>query len=239
MRSISKVSIAYGLHNIPVKVCTVVRDSGTGMSNCCPDCNGDVGHKNACKNCSKELGTKEILKAYKVGDEKHIFTPEELTSLKNVEKSIDVAGITNIDAIDPRYITGSYYLVPEVAKKAYAILLQGMEKSGKAIVVKFALRGKQRIGVLVPQNVSGQGVILMRVLAFSNQVQPIDEELRYDLTEEESDMGVSFINSLKDIDPESIENRYAKQMEEILSGEMISAPTIKKQQVDETAFFAV
>jgi DNA end-binding protein Ku len=238
MRSISKVSISYGLHNIPVKVCTVVRDSGTGMSNCCPDCNGDVGHKNACKNCSKELNTKDILKAYKVGEEKHIFTQDELTSLKNVEKSIDVAGITNIDAIDPRYITGSYYLVPEVAKKAYAILLQGMEKSGKAIVVKFALRGKQRLGVLVPQMIQDQGIILMRTLAFSTQVQSIDEELRYDLTEVESDMGVSFINSLKEIDPTTIENQYAKQMEEILSGEMITVPTAKKQ-VDETAFFAV
>lgn len=238
MRSISKVSIAYGLHNIPVKVCTVVRDSGTGMSNCCPDCNGDVGHKNYCKDCSRELETSSILKAYKVGDGKHVFSEAELNSLKNIEKSIEVVGSTSLTSILPTFVTGSYYLVPDTARKAYAILMSGMESTGRGIVVKFALRGKQKLGILTPEILDDKGVILLRTIAYGHQVQPMDEDTKYDLSDEEVKMGHSFIDSLKQIEYQSVEDSYANQLDEILSGKEIIAPVVKSK-IDETAFFAV
>jgi DNA end-binding protein Ku len=238
MRSIaSEISISYGLHNIPVKVCTVIETPGTGMSNCCPECHGSVGHKNYCKDCLKEPDSKDILKAYKVGKEKHVFTEVELASLQKTEKEIDVVGVRNIDSIDPRYITGSYYLVPTVARKAYAILLEGMERAGKAIVVKYTIRNVQKMGILVPQTIDGQGIILLRTMAFSAQIKPIDEEVKYDLTMAESDMGVDFMNSLKDVNLESFENERKKTIEKILDGEMETISVSVKASKDETAFF--
>ena len=79
MRAIHKTNIFFGNQYIPVKISTVVREAGTGMSNACPHCKGDVGHINRCKDCGEEIPFADIRKAYKVSnDEKHIFAKEQL-----------------------------------------------------------------------------------------------------------------------------------------------------------------
>ena len=83
MRAIHKTNIFFGNQNIPVKISTVVREAGTGMSNACPHCKGDVGHINRCKDCGEEIPFADIRKAYKVSnDEKHIFAKEQFDTLK-------------------------------------------------------------------------------------------------------------------------------------------------------------
>jgi len=239
MRYYRKVNISNGaLANIPVKVCTTSSDYGTGITQCCPDCNGDVGRKNVCKSCEKELVQKDILKAYKMGAEKHVFAPEELASLKDSEKHITVLGSTNILNVDPAHVTGSYYLLPDTAKQSYAILLQGMEKSGKAIVVNFAFSGKRRIGILTPYNADGKGVILMQIFAYSSQVNRMDEDVQFDLEEKHRDLGEKFLNDMEEVDPKSIENDYNQTLEEILNGENVVTPKEVHTKIDELAFFA-
>ena len=239
MKIYRRVNISNGeLANIPVKVCTTSSDYGSGITQCCADCNGDVGRKNVCKNCQKEWAQKDILKAYKMGVEKHVFTPEETASLKDSEKHITVIGSTNIPNIDPLHVTGSYYLLPDTAKKSYAVLLQGMEKSGKAIVVNFAFSGKRRVGILTPYNADGKGVILMQIYAYSSQVNKMDEDVQFDLEEKDVSVGEKFLNSLKDVDPKTIENDYIPKLEDILNGERVESPKQEHTKIDELAFFA-
>ena len=232
MRAIHKTNIFFGTQTIPVKISTVVRESKTGMSNACPHCRGDVGHINRCKDCSEEIAFADIRKAYKVSnDEKHIFAKEQLDTLKTKENIIEVIGTID-GAVDPRYITGSYYILPEKNVKPWAMLKAGIEESGKSVIVKYAMRGKTKIGCLI----ASDNVILMQTIAFTSQVVNMDENINATLTDKEADMGKGFVEKTLPVCViDTIKDEYSQQIEALLEGNLeIVAP---KPVTDETAFF--
>ena len=232
MRAIHKTNIYFGNMSIPVKVSSVVREAGTGLSNACPHCNGDVGHVNRCKSCEKEVAFGDIRKAYKVGDEKTVLAQEQLDTLKTKENVIEVLG-TIEGAIDPRYITGSYYILPEKQAKPWAMLYAGLTGTDKSVVVRFAMRGKQRLGALI----ASSNVILMQTLAYTEQVVKMDEDINSKLSDAEADLGKTFVEkTLPPCDISTYKDTQAEQLQALLDGDLeaVEAP---KPVKDETAFF--
>ena len=232
MRAIHKTNIYFGTQSIPVKISTVVRESGTGLSNACPHCSGDVGHVNRCKSCEEEVAFADIRKAYKVGDEKTVLAKEQIDTLKTKENVIEVLG-TIEGTIDPRYITGSYYILPEKQAKPWAMLYAGLTETGKSVVVRFAMRGKQRLGSLIAAN----NVILMQTLCYTENIVKIDEDINANLSDKEKDLGRIFVEkTLPACEISDHKDTYAEQLQALLDGDLeaVEAPQPVK---DETAFF--
>ncbi len=233
MRSIQSTAITFGLYNIPVKVCTVVREPGTGMSNACPHCEGDVGHVNICKECKEQVEFAEMRKAYKVSkDEKYLFSKAQLDALKSAENSIEVLGAMPGE-IDRRYVTGCYYIMPDKLAKPWEMLRSGLESSENSILVRFALRGKQRLGILS----NGGDHILMQTITFASNVVQIDEKITAKLSDKESDMSKAFVDKLEQVNLESFVDEYQSNIDALMQNKniVVVAPTPAK---DETAFFS-
>lgn len=246
MRTYRHVLIQNGLANIPAKICTVSRSSSTSnICQACPKCNGDVGHKNYCKECGLEPETADILKAFRVSkSEKIILTEEQKSQLKESEVKIEVLGTVNRNTIDSKMLalTESCYYIwqDEKAKvtKPLAILLAGLVGSDRFLAVNSTLSGKTKLGLIRPEVVDGNNVLMLQILTYLEYLNPIDENFTTKLSPEEVEMGKSFVErQLKEIDLNAIEDPYSKVIESVMSGESIVMET--KQEKDELAFFKV
>lgn len=74
-------------------------------------------------------------------------------------RAIDIVAFVPAELIDPVRIGASYYLEADgqVSAKPYKLLRQALERSSKVAVAKFALRGRERLGLL---RVKGDALVL-------------------------------------------------------------------------------
>ena len=79
-----------------------------------------------------------------------IIEPEELDGLDPVAThTIDILEFVDLDQIDPVYFDKPYYLVPDKrAEKAYALLAQSLESTGKVGIAKFVMRTKEYLAAI-------------------------------------------------------------------------------------------
>ena len=213
-----------------MRVCNVVKSSNgsTGLSNACPECSGDVGLKNVCKACDKEISYGEIQKKYKITeDEQRVLTKDELEDLNSIGSAISVIGSITQEEFKSSQITGSYYLLPQTKlkkksekadiednKRGYAILREGILSSENPFTVKFAIRQKEKLGVLVVED----NAIVLLTLAFREYIQEQDEDLDISLSESDKVLSKKFVESIGKTDLAEIKDTYNEKLERILSG---------------------
>lgn len=213
-----------------MRVCNVVKSSNgsTGLSNACPDCKGDIGLKNVCKGCAKEVSYSEIQKKYKITEsEQRILTKDELDELNSVGSAISVIGSITQEEFKTSQITGSYFLLPQTKlkkkseqkdiednKRSYAILREGILSSVNPFTVKFAIRQKEKLGVLVVED----NAIVLLTLAFREYIQEVDEDLDITLSDSDKALSKKFVESIDKTDLTQIKDTYNEKLERILSG---------------------
>ena len=81
-----------------------------------------------------------------------IINPDELDAL-DPEKSrtIDIEDFVDLADIDPVYYDHPYYLVPDKgAAKAYGLLLNAMQESGRVAIARVVLRSKEQLVAIRP-----------------------------------------------------------------------------------------
>lgn len=246
MRSIQSTSIVNGLQKIDVRICTMISEVKTSLASSCPDCNDRIGTKCFCKNesCNKEFTSfqdKDIVKGYEVAKgDIHNLTDEQIEGLKDVNGQMIVLGTIPLSQVDFRTLIGGYYLSPASSKKSaekkslekmFVILRDGLFKSDKAIVVQYAVRSSQKLGLLIPHN----NTILIKQIAYGVELREFDEQFETILTPDEAELGNNFVSALKEINPLEVEHQWSNTMEEILKGEPLTVET--KQSKDELSFF--
>lgn len=234
MRAITKTTISYGLQNIPVKICTMVRDSSTSLSNSCPDqnCNGDVGTKNYCKSCNNEVAYADILKAYKVGNTKRVVDKERLKAIYQKENTINVIKRIPRTAIDISLVNGSYFLQPDKLTKVWAILQRGLTQSNNVILCTFSIRGRTRLGILTSKN----DTVVLLSISYHEQLVENDENIECKLEEKEIELGKSFVDNLPEGKLEDVKDEFKERFIELITGnDPIEIPEAVEE--DNTSFF--
>src|ERR687894_374762 len=118
-RAIWSGAISFGLVNIPVKRV----NPGTG----------------------EEVPYENLVKGYEIGPDRYvIIEPDERDSLEPQKtRSIDIEDFVEIDQIDPIFYDHPYYLAPGTgAEKAYKLLHDAMEESGRVAIARVVIRSK-------------------------------------------------------------------------------------------------
>jgi len=227
-RAITSTHISYGLAKIPVSISTMIdKVEGSSLKGVCPECQGSIGNKVLCKNeeCSKShlencfssSRDPTLLKAYQFDDEQILVSQEQRDNLKNFDSQITVLGIIPAKELDLRLVGTGYYLTPKKSKKktdnqrAYLTVFEGLKNTEKVVIVKYSVRTKQNLGVLVPyyEEKSNTKAIILKELAYGDQLRVFDQKFDEDQipTSEEEQQGISFIDSLKEIDPKNSNQR--------------------------------
>ncbi len=162
-------TISFGLVSIPVDLFPANRSSHAALRMLAP--NGTpLRRRYYSSKTDRELAPKQIVRGYEIEKDRYIIvTDEELDKLEP-EKSqdIDLRRFVTKDSIAPLYFERGYFLAPaEGSTKAYQLLAAVMEKSGRAGVATFVMRGKEYLTAIVAEN----GILRAETMRFKDEIR--------------------------------------------------------------------
>ena len=231
-RSIWTGSISFGLVNVPIKMYTAVRKQDVRFHQLHVKDGSRIQQKRVCAKEGVEVPWEEIAKGYEIGKDRYVMIePEELDALDpESTHTIDIEDFVDLADIDPLFYDASYYLVPDKrGDKAYRLLLQAMEESGKVGIARFVMRTKQYLAAIRPKD----DVLVLSTMNWADEVMPEKEldELpgKTKVDQRELDIAQRLIDSLSStFKPDKYEDDYREQVEALVKrkakGEEIVAP---------------
>jgi DNA end-binding protein Ku len=174
-RAIGTATLSFGLVSIPVKVYTGTR-SEAGISFNLLE--GKTGARVKQQYVSSQTGEvvkrEDMVKGYEFMKGRYVtFTNEELKAFEvKANKAVEIAEFVPLEKVDPVYYETLYYLGPDKgADRPYRLLRAAMEKTGRAALAKYAVRGKQYLVLVRPY---GEG-LAMQQLRWAQEIRSMDE----------------------------------------------------------------
>ena len=184
-KAIKVTSITCSLVNVPVKLHKATDSHDISFHQHHGGCGGAVGQKRVCKACEQEVPYADIVKGIEHDDSLVIIAPEELKALQDEVPAVEVVQFIDAGEIDPLTYEQSYYVEPQkAAMEGYALLRTVLVNTGRAGLVKFALRDRLHLGVL---RVAGE-VLVIHTIAWPDEVRtpafsPLDVNLKPQMVE--------------------------------------------------------
>lgn len=220
-RAIWSGAISFGLVNIPVKLYSAVSRKTVRFHQIDAESGVRVRQKRVGGD-GEEVAYEQIVKGYEIGPDRYVtISPEELESLEPQKtRTIDIEDFVDLEDIDPMFYDHPYYLAPDTgAAKAYRLLVDAMDSSGKVAIARVVLRSKEHLVAIRPRS----GVLAMETMLFADEVVPPDalDELSGDAevqtSERELAMAQQLIESLtSDFEPEKYRDEYRERVLDLI-----------------------
>ncbi|MFB6986408.1 Ku protein [Streptomyces sp. NPDC056304] len=220
MRSIWNGAISFGLVSIPIKLVNATENHSISFRQIHLTDGGRIRHRKVCEIDEQEVAAAEIGKAYEDADGSMIpITDEDLGSLPlPTAKTIEIVAFVPAASIDPLQMDAAYYLsangVP--AAKPYTLLREALKRSRKVAVAKYALRGRERLGMLRVVD----DVIAMHGLLWPDEVRSpegLAPEAGVTVREAELDLADALMATLGEVDMDSLHDDYREAVEELVA----------------------
>nr|WP_237524619.1 Ku protein [Streptomyces sp. SID7815] len=192
---------------------------------------GRIRYHKVCELDEEEVPASETVKAYEDADGSVIpVTDEDLASLPlPTARTIEIEGFVPASAIDPLQLDSAYYLsangVP--AAKPYALLREALRRSGRVAVAKYALRGRERLGMLrvVDDVIAMHGLLWPDEIRAPEGVAP-DADVK--VRDAELDLADALMNTLGDADLETLHDDYREAVEELVAAKAAGEPVTRE-----------
>lgn len=231
MRSIWNGAISFGLVSIPIKLVNATENHSISFRQIHVADGGRIRYRKVCELDGEEVTASDIGKAYEDADGSMIpITDEDLGSLPlPTAKTIEIVAFVPADSIDPLQMDAAYYLsangVP--AAKPYTLLREALKRSQKVALAKYALRGRERLGMLRVVD----DVIAMHGLLWPDEIRApegVAPESDVSVRDAELDLADALMDTLGEVDMDSLHDDYREAVEELIaakaSGEVLEQP---------------
>ncbi|MFE5297779.1 Ku protein [Streptomyces sp. NPDC056632] len=148
-------AISFGLVTVPVTLEPATESHDVHFRQVHLEDGGRIRYQKRCDIDGEILTEDQIGKAYEVTKDHLIpITDEDLAGMPlPTARAVEVVAFIDADTVDPvSYGAGDYYARPkgDVSVKPYTLLRQALTRTAKVAVVKYALRGRERLGLLRP-----------------------------------------------------------------------------------------
>ncbi|MFJ7969590.1 Ku protein [Streptomyces sp. NPDC096324] len=230
VRSIWNGAISFGLVSIPIKVMNATESHAISFRQIHLDDGGRIRYRKVCELEDSEVSSAEIGKAYEDVDGTLIpITDEDLASLPvPTTRTIEIVAFVPAERIDPLQMDTAYYLAANgvPAAKPYILLREALKRSQKVAVAKFALRGRERLGMLRVVD----DVIAMHGLLWPDEIRATDEvapDTAVTVRDKELDLADALMDTLGEVDLDDLHDDYRQAVEELVTAkaEGHEAPT--------------
>lgn len=220
MRSIWNGAISFGLVSIPIKLVNATENHSISFRQIHLADGGRIRYRKVCEIDEEEVTAAEIGKAYEEPDGSMIpITDEDLGSLPlPTAKTIEIVAFVPAASIDPLQMDAAYYLsangVP--AAKPYTLLREALKRSQKVALAKYALRGRERLGMLRVVD----DVIAMHGLLWPDEIRSpegVAPETDVKVREAELDLADALMDTLGEVDMDSLHDDYREAVEELIA----------------------
>lgn len=220
MRSIWNGAISFGLVSIPIKLVNATENHSIHFRQIHLADGGRIRYRKVCELDEEEVSGGEIGKAYEDADGTMIpITDEDLAQLPlPTAKTIEIVAFVPADEIDPLQMDAAYYLsangVP--AAKPYTLLREALKRSNKVAVAKYALRGRERLGMLRVVD----DVIAMHGLLWPDEIRTpegVAPDTDVTVRDAELDLADALMDTLGEVDMDSLHDDYREAVEELIA----------------------
>jgi DNA end-binding protein Ku len=239
-RALWKGAISFGLVNVPVELHSAQkRAAELGLTMLDKRDLSPVGYQRVNKESGKEVPWKEVVKGYEYKDGEYVVLSPEDFRRANPEatRTVDIHAFVDLDAIAPQHFEHPYYLLPEKrGEKAYALLRETLQKSGKAGIATVVIRTRQYLAALIAQD----ELMVLNTLRYADELKE-PSELKVPkarVTGKELDMALRLVKDMAaDWQPEKFHDTYREDIlkrvkEKVKAGETeeITAPEKQKSE---------
>lgn len=233
MRSMWKGAVSFGLVMIPVKLYTATETKDIAFRQVHREDGGRIRFRRFCTVDDTEVPYEDIAKGYELPDgEIVILTEEDMAELPlPTTKSIEVVQFCPAEQLDPILFNRSYFLEPEAAgARAYSLLREALEQSGKIAIAQVALRQRESLAILRARD----GVLVLETLLWPDEVREPDFPFLADNIEvrpQELRMAESLIESMTlDFDPDEYHDSYREALQELVMAKVEGREVMQPQE---------
>ncbi|WP_030201986.1 Ku protein [Streptomyces sp. NRRL S-87] len=220
MRSIWNGAISFGLVSIPIKLVNATESHSISFRQIHVADGGRVRYRKVCELDGEELAADEIGKGYEEVDGSIIpITDDDLAGLPlPTAKTIEIVSFVPAEEIDPLQMDAAYYLAANgaAAAKPYTLLREALKRSRRVAIAKFALRGRERLGMLRVVD----DVIAMHGLLWPDEIRApegVAPETNVTVREAELDLADALMATLGEVDLNSMHDDYRTAVEELIA----------------------
>jgi DNA end-binding protein Ku len=215
-RAIASGTISFGLVSIPVKLYTATSPTNVSFNMLHGKCGSRVKQQYVCPVDNEVVDRKDIVKGFEYARDQYVqFTEEELKKLESPRTgSIELVEFVPLDTVDFVYVEKSYYLGPDKGgERAYRLLSESMERTGKVAVGRHFTRGKEELVIVRPYK---KGLILHSVY-YADEVRAFEEVEtggEFEFKPAEKDLADKLIEQLHQdkFEPERFKDAYGDRV---------------------------
>jgi DNA end-binding protein Ku len=226
--------ISFGLVSVPVRLYAAARDQHVSFNQIHEPCGSRIKQQTFCPVCERVVERNELVKGYQVDRDSYVLVNnEELKTLEaDSSEAMEIAQFVSLSDVDPIYYQASYYSAPEdPGRRAYALLLQAMEKLNVAAIAKVTLHSREQIVLMRPYH---RGIVL-HTLYYPAEVREVSEYGKNEsmtLQKPEVDLAEQFIRQLTAaFDPEQYKDEYQQRVLDLVetkrAGQIVAGQTQK------------
>jgi len=223
VRSMWKGGISFGLVMIPVRLYAATEQKDIAFRQVHRADGGRIRFRRFCSVCGEEVPYEDVVKGYELSTgEMVILDDEDLADLPlPTTKSIEVLHFAPAEQLDPILFNRSYYVEPEAAgSRAYVLLRDALEQSGRIAIAQVALRQRESLATLR----SRDGVLVLETLLWPDEVRTadfpfLDQDI--EVRPQELTMAASLIDSMtSDFDPDAHHDGYREALIEVVDAKI-------------------
>jgi DNA end-binding protein Ku len=169
--------LSFGLVTVPVSLFTAIEDHTVHFHQLQRGTGDRVRMKRVNERTGKEVKFSDIVKGYEVEPGEYVIVePEELDQISpSRSKTIEISGFVDLGQVEPVYFDRTYWLGPkgEEYAKIYKLLAQALERSDRAGVALFSMRGKEYLVALRAHD----GLLALHTMHFADEVRDPRKEI--------------------------------------------------------------
>lgn len=230
--SIWKGAVSFGLVTIPVRVFGATEEKDISFRQVHRADQGRIRYRRVCEVCGEEVPFSQVAKGYEAADGRMaVLEPEDFASLPAVEgKTLEVVQFVDFDQIDPTYFARTYLLeAQEPGTKPYVLFREALAETGKAAVVKVALRSRETLALIRPVG----GVLRLHTMLWPDELRDdAFAAVKHEVTVSpaEVDMARMFIEQLSgEFDPSAFTDGYREALEQVIEAKLAGQPRAEKE----------
>lgn len=229
-RNVWTGSISFGLVSVPVGLQSAASESSIRFNQLSGKTGSRVRQKRVDEHTGDEVPYEDIIKGYQITPDRYVVvSPEELAALDPKKtRTIEIAQFVDWDELDPVALGTPYRVVPGAGgERAHELLLEAMNRAGRAALGRIVIRTKERMAVI---RATPRGLTLWTTL-YPDEVReepPLEPEGGY--SPAELDMAMRLVEaSTRPFEPGDWRDEYRERVLDLIErkangDEVVGAP---------------
>jgi DNA end-binding protein Ku len=223
---------------IPIKLYAATEQKDIAFRQVHREDGGRIRFRRVCSIDGQEVPYEDVAKGYELPTgEMVVLTDEDLAELPlPTTRSIEVLHFLPAEQLDPILLNRSYFVEPEAAgSRAYVLLRDSLERSGKVALALVALRQRESLATLRTRD----GLLVLETLLWPDEVRTPDFPFLEDDIEvrsQELKMAASLIESMTvDFDPDEFHDNYREALQELVNAKVEGREVVQPESPAEAA----